>query len=200
MTRIARSVLMGALVLAVGAKAYASEPAQTKGATPGQTTPAPNAMKKDAPWSPKASPDTSYMTPPGATEGRLWVYVSGEVIDVFCYLDRGFTGEIHRECAMICIRGGMPMGLLTQKGEIYILFPNHEWAMDKQQATYSKPYRQLIDWAARQVQVGGYLVERKGMKGIEIYESKLLQEFLLPKGGLDSTSVQPPDSTGPEMP
>lgn len=181
MTRIARSVLMGVLALAAGAMAYASEPAQTKEATPGQTTPA-------------------LMTPPEAKEGRTWVTVSGEVIDVFCYLDRGFTGEIHRECAMICIRGGMPMGVLSQQGEIYLVFPNNKWATDKEQVKYRRPYEQLIEWAARQVEVSGFLVEREGMRGIEVCESKLLKQYILPSGGLDSSSVQPPDSTGSEAP
>jgi hypothetical protein len=188
MTRIARTALLGALALAVGAVAYASEPAQTSEGTPGQATSPPG-----------ASGDASLATPPNAAEGRVWTEVKGEVIDVFCYLDRGFTGEIHRECAQICIRGGMPMGILTQEGEIYLVFPSNEWATDRKKVEYRKPYERLIEWAARQVQVGGYLVERQGMKGIEVYESKLLQQYLLPEGGLDSTSVMP-DSTGSERP
>lgn len=173
MTRIARTVLLGALALAVGAAAYASEPAQTKEEPSGQTPPVP--------------------------EGKVWTQVKGEVIDVFCYLDRGFTGEIHRECAMICIRGGMPMGILTQEGDIYLLFPNNEWATDKTKVEYRKPYEQLIEWAARQVEVGGYLVDRQGMKGIEVCESKLLKQYLLPAGGLDSSAVMP-DTTGSQAP
>lgn len=206
MTRIARTALLGALALAVGAMAYAPEWAPTKEATPKQTSPGATVKKEKTIWSPGEVRDTTHITPPTAKEGRTWVKVSGEVINLFCYLDSRFADKSHRECAIARTRGGVPqglltqLGLLTQRGEIYILFPNHEWAMDKEQVTYAKPYQRLVDWTARRVQAAGYLVERKGLRGIEVYESKLLTEDLPPAGGLDSSMVQPPDSTGSEAP
>jgi hypothetical protein len=187
MSHIARSALLGALALSIGAVAYASEPAPTGAEAPGQATHA------------GAAGDTSAATRLPVPEGKVWTTVEGEVIDVFCYLDRGFQGEIHRECAQMCIRGGMPMGILTQGGEIYLVFPNDEWARSKDRVEWRRPYEDLIEWAAKQVQVGGYLVERQGMKGVEVCEAKLLQRYIIPVGGLDSTSGLP-DTTGTGAP
>lgn len=187
MIRIMRIVLAGALTLAVAAMAYAAEPVQ-----PTSPTPAPKRAVKKARAGTKTPGDTIKGWPAGAEEGRTWITASGEVIDVFCYLDRGFTGEIHRDCALKCIKGGMPMGLLTQDGQIYLLCKHHDYAMDPYIVTYAKPYNDLVEWAAKQVQVGGFLIQRKGMKGIEVIRAKLLEEYLVPPGGLiDSTATQP---------
>jgi hypothetical protein len=187
MTRIARSILMGALALAVSGMAVAAEPTQA-----GSPTPAQKKMLKRARTPAKAPGDTIKNWPHNAEEGRTWVTASGEVIDVYCYLDRGFTGEVHRWCALICIKGGMPMGLLTNDGQIYLLTKHHEYAMDPTLVTYAKPYNDLVEWAAKQVQVTGYLIQRKGMKGIEVIRSKLLEEYLVPPGGIvDSTATRP---------
>lgn len=185
MTRIARIVLMGALALAIAATALAAEPTGTK------TSKKP---VKKAPAFVKTPGDTIRPWPHNAEEGRTWITASGEVIDVFCYLDRGFTGEVHRDCAIKCIKGGMPMGLLTRDGQIILLTKHHDYAMDPYIVTYAKPYNDLIDWSARQVQVGGFLLQRKGMKAIEVIQSRLLEEHVVPAGGLvaDSTAAQNP--------
>jgi len=187
MTRIARIVLMAALALTIGATAFAAEPTQTK-----SSAPIVKKVVKKARTPTKTPGDTMQIWPHGAEEGRTWIVASGEVIDVFCYLDRGFTGEVHRDCALKCIRGGMPMGLLTQDGQIILLTKHHDYAMDPYIVVYAKPYNDLVDWSAKQVQVGGFLLQRKGMKAIEVIRSRLLEEHLVPAGGLvDSTATQP---------
>jgi hypothetical protein len=209
MTRsIARSAVSAALALALGALAYASEPAPTHEGTPGQTKPAvPPMPKKQIQWSPgTARQDTSYLTPPKAEEGRTWVYVSGKLINLYCFLTYGADSESQLECSTARTKGGVPSGLLSQlalltkKGEIWILFPNHEWAMDKVRVTYAPPYKRLLGWTARDVQAGGWLCQRKGMKGIEVYESALVEP---PAGGAaapDSTSPPKPGSAGSTAP
>lgn len=195
MRRIVHAVLATSLALALGVTVSASAPAHTSGTTVKESaakTPAKRPLKRKSVKMTKVPGDTVKPWPYNSPEGRTWITVSGEVIDVFCYLDRGFTGDVHRECAIICIKGGMPMGLLTKDGQVYLLMKHHDWAMDASITTYEKPYNQLIEWAARQVQVGGFLIQRKGLKGIEVMQSKLLQPFVVAG---DSTGAQPPDST-----
>jgi hypothetical protein len=52
--------------------------------------------------------------------------VSGEIVDLSCYLGHGAKGAAHKECAATCIANGGPMGLLTDKGVLYVLTMNHE--------------------------------------------------------------------------
>ncbi len=52
--------------------------------------------------------------------------VSGEIVDLSCYLGHGAKGAAHKECAATCIANGGPMGLLTTKGILYVLTMNHD--------------------------------------------------------------------------
>ncbi len=52
--------------------------------------------------------------------------INGEIVDLGCYLGRGAKGAAHKECAATCVNNGGPMGLLTDKGMLYVLTMNHE--------------------------------------------------------------------------
>ena len=54
------------------------------------------------------------------------VPVTGEIVDLSCYLGHGAKGAAHKECAAQCIANGGPMGLLTPSGTLYVLTMNHE--------------------------------------------------------------------------
>ena len=83
----------------------------------------------------------------------------GEVVDTGCYLAHEATGADHKSCAVKCISGGMPMGLLTSNGVLYLLTMNHDNA---------DPYNKAKDMAALTVDVTGPVLERAGMKAIEV--------------------------------
>jgi hypothetical protein len=51
------------------------------------------------------------------------IAVVGEIVDLSCYLQLGKHGEAHRACGQKCVQNGQPIGLLTQKGELYMLMP-----------------------------------------------------------------------------
>jgi len=55
------------------------------------------------------------------------VTVKGEVIDTYCYALMGAKGESHRQCAIDCIKAGIPAGLLEEgTGKVYVLLPNKD--------------------------------------------------------------------------
>ena len=86
--------------------------------------------------------------------------ITGEVIDTSCYLQHGdSTGETHRACAVECARQGVPLGLLTPSGTIYLPI-----AMTHKDA-YNKP---LLPYAGRKVRVKGRVLIKGGLRGIEI--------------------------------
>lgn len=87
----------------------------------------------------------------GATQS-----IKGEVVDLMCYLDHGAKGDKHKGCASKCIKGGGPVGLLTEDNQLYLVVGDHQ-PMNEQ----------LADKAAQTVTLKGKVVERNGMKMIE---------------------------------
>ena len=82
--------------------------------------------------------------------------ISGEVVDLMCYLDHGAKGEKHKGCAKKCIEHGGPVGLLTADGQLYLVVGEHQ-PLNKE----------LAPKAAETVTLKGKVVERNGMKMIE---------------------------------
>jgi hypothetical protein len=90
--------------------------------------------------------------------------VTGEVVDMGCYLGHAARGEKHISCATKCLSQGMPMGLLTSNGTLYLVTLDHDNA---------DPYNSLKDLAGKDVTVTGELLARSGMKAIEATKVQL---------------------------
>lgn len=82
--------------------------------------------------------------------------VTGEVVDMACYVDHGATGEKHADCAKKCIAGGLPVGLKADDGKTYLLIGDHT-PMNKE----------LAEYAAKTITVEGKVVSRDGFNMIE---------------------------------
>jgi len=87
--------------------------------------------------------------------------VTGEVVDLACYMPHPETGHGpgHKKCAETCAKKGLPLGLLTDDKQVYLLLEDHE---------NSKPYGQLKDKAAEKITVEGNKVAQGGMQGIVV--------------------------------
>lgn len=87
------------------------------------------------------------------------VTIVGEVIDSQCYLSMGAKGADHRQCAVDCANGGIPLAILEEKtGNVYFV------GQTKEQMKGANDM--LVDHAAHKVTVKGKLVERGGAKMI----------------------------------
>jgi len=103
--------------------------------------------------------------------------VTGEVIDTGCYMAHGAMGEKHASCAAKCIAGGMPMGLLTENGSLYLITMKHD---------NPDAYNKLKDMAAKKVVLTGMTAERSGMKSIDAVAVKLaepMKDMKAPESG-----------------
>ena len=102
-----------------------------------------------------------------ATEkaGEKTSVVSGEVLDLSCYLGHGGMGEGHAGCAAKCVKGGQPMGLLGTDGAVYVLFADHADA-----AAFEK----AKDLAGKKVEVTGDVATKDGLKGLTVHGVKAL--------------------------
>src|SRR5216110_3082578 len=48
------------------------------------------------------------------------VTITGEVVDLWCYLEGGDRGAAHRACATTCAKAGNPIGILDAQGNLYV--------------------------------------------------------------------------------
>ena len=83
------------------------------------------------------------------------VTVTGEVLDMACYLDHGAHGEKHAGCAKTCIESGLPVGIKSADGTVYLIIGEH------------KPLnKELAELAAKTITLKGKLVSRDGISMI----------------------------------
>ncbi len=99
----------------------------------------------------------------GKEEGKGDVTLKGEVVDLACYMGHGASGEKHKECAQACISKGMPMGLLTKDGQVFLLLEDH---------TNKDAYQNVKNWAAEQVKVMGDSSKKGGIQAIVVEKAE----------------------------
>ncbi|CAN5407824.1 hypothetical protein BH20VER3_BH20VER3_01810 [soil metagenome] len=51
--------------------------------------------------------------------------VTGEIVDMMCYVDHNATGAKHADCAQKCIKNGGPVGILSE-GKAYLVVGDHK--------------------------------------------------------------------------
>lgn len=89
--------------------------------------------------------------------------LKGEVLDMSCYMGHGAKGAGHKMCAQMCLKKGLPAGLLTSDGQVYLLVEDH----DKADA-----YGTVIKHAADQVTVTGKVSKKNGVQALVVEEVK----------------------------
>ncbi len=82
--------------------------------------------------------------------------VTGEVMDLTCYMahPENGKGKDHAGCAKKCIQKGMPVGILTSDGKLYV-------AGD---ANHKAPNDMLAEHAGKTVTAMGEVKEMNGVK------------------------------------
>jgi len=82
--------------------------------------------------------------------------VTGEVVDMMCYVDHNAVGEKHgQSCGAKCIKNGGPVGIVSE-GKAYLVVGEH------------KPINeQLAEYCGKNITVKGKLAERGGIAMIE---------------------------------
>jgi hypothetical protein len=89
--------------------------------------------------------------------------ITGEVIDLWCYLEGGDRGAAKKACATACAKAGNPIGLVDRQGNVYVTagLKDHE------------PGRALLlDKMSQEVTVTGTLVKNGGVQMIYVESVK----------------------------
>ena len=96
--------------------------------------------------------------------GAEEIVVTGEVLDMTCYIARNLSGPEHAECARICIRSGEPAGIKAQDGKVYLL------TGEPGQSINAK----LAEYAAQVVTIKGKQTVRDGFAQLQVEEIRKL--------------------------
>lgn len=90
------------------------------------------------------------------------VVLTGELVDTKCYFGvmRPAVGKVHRACAVRCLSGGVPPGLLVRddKGNAVVVLLT---------GTGNAPLKFDVQWAAREVRVTGRLILQDAVPQLE---------------------------------
>jgi len=81
--------------------------------------------------------------------------VTGEIVDMMCYVDHNAMGEKHAACATKCIKGGGPVGIVSE-GKTYLVVGDHKPMND-----------QLAEYAGKTVTLKGKMASNGGVNMIE---------------------------------
>src|SRR5437016_1176355 len=82
--------------------------------------------------------------------------VTGEVVDMMCYVDHNAVGEKHgQSCGAKCIKSGGPAGIVSE-GKAYLVVGEHKPIND-----------QLAEYCGKNIAVKGKIAERGGIAMIE---------------------------------
>src|SRR5260370_33640974 len=88
------------------------------------------------------------------------VTVTGEVIDLSCYLQVGKHVEKHKSCGEKCLNSGQPIGLLTKAGAVYLLMDEEHDPRRDGQTTLRKAaldnFAKIMEVTGTETSFGGY--------------------------------------------
>ncbi|HVO24262.1 MAG TPA: hypothetical protein VMW56_11595 [Candidatus Margulisiibacteriota bacterium] len=98
----------------------------------------------------------TWSTPAAAQED---VTVQGEIIDMACYMAKGSRGPAHKACAQLCAKKGVPIGVLTDAGEVYLLLDDHN---------NPDPYDGAKKLAGERAEISGKKFSKQGVASIVV--------------------------------
>jgi len=91
------------------------------------------------------------------------VSVQGEILDMACYMAKGSKGAAHKACAVMCAKKGVPVGVLTDAGEVYLLLDDHN---------NPDPYDAAKKLAGERAQIEGKKYDKQGVASIVVSNAK----------------------------
>ncbi len=96
--------------------------------------------------------------------GGQEIVVTGEVLDMTCYIAYNLSGPDHAKCARDCIRSGLPAGIKTQDGKVYLLAGEVGHSINAE----------VADYAAKTVTIKGRQTVRDGFAQLQVEEIRKL--------------------------
>lgn len=95
-------------------------------------------------------------------QGRV-ATVTGEIVDVSCYLQLNKRGPGHIACGAGCLRNNQPIGLLTDDGHVVLVMPEEH---DPRRGGLVSIREFFADHVGQRARVTGLVLERDGYRAI----------------------------------
>ncbi len=115
-------------------------------------------------WTLLATLSVFALARPGSGSAQENVTVHGEIVDLACYMAKGSRGPTHKACAQMCASKGVPIGVLTEEGEVFLLLSDDD---------NSSPYEAAKKLAGERAEVTGKKLRKGGLAGIAVGSVKL---------------------------
>jgi hypothetical protein len=93
------------------------------------------------------------------------VTVTGEILDLSCYLQLGKHGDKHSSCGKKCLANGEPIGLVTKEGQVYLLMAEEHDPRRDGQVSFRKA---ATDNFAKVMTVTGTQTNINGVKAVYV--------------------------------
>jgi len=91
------------------------------------------------------------------------VTVTGQVVDLACFLSKGVHGMDHKACATACAKAGGALGILTKDGDVLVSI---------EPGPGQDPNKLLLPYVEENVTVTGTEFDSHGVKSIAIASVK----------------------------
>jgi len=172
-----KSPLRAALVLIVllASAALLVAIAQSKPPAPGSqpaagAPPAVLGSKENAKWTDTTVNAAGTPEQKAVLDGAKVATITGELVEVSCYLQLGKRGEKHIPCGSDCLRHGQPAGIVDKDGKLTVLFveehdPRRNGQIDIREA--------LASLLAKQVTATGMLTTKDGYQALYVQGSEI---------------------------
>jgi len=174
MHKLMKSILCSVAAIAIGATLMAQDapkkaaPAKSSGAVlHPEMTVAPDAGTFDKPAGTLGEKPADAWTATTVAAGvdkkpqpGKTATVTGEIMELSCYLQLGKHGEKHKPCGTKCLQAGQPIGLLTKTGAVYLLMDEEHDPRRDGQTTFRQAaidnFAKILEVTGTEASVGGY--------------------------------------------
>ncbi|MDD5305446.1 MAG: hypothetical protein PHS14_20290 [Elusimicrobia bacterium] len=89
--------------------------------------------------------------------------ITGELLDMSCFMMHEGKGAKHAKCAGACVLGGAPLGLLTKDGKVLLVVGDHE---------DQKPFAEAKAMAGSNARITGKVITRGGLTAIIVSKAE----------------------------
>lgn len=92
--------------------------------------------------------------------------ITGEVVDLACYMGMGKSGKSHAQCAVKCAKSGIPFAIKEKdSGKLYVVLFGNKKA--------KKEYDAIGNQAGKTITVEGMVMEKDGVSAIMVGTSEM---------------------------
>lgn len=124
------------------------------------------------------------LTAPASAATAERVKITGEIIDSWCYITEIMfaEGTAHHQCALWCAAGGVPVGILGEDGQVYMVLK-----LGEDDTSVANPAIMRIQ--THQVTVDGSVYDRDGIKYLVV--NKVIDDSGIVKRNHEDYGIQP---------